>query len=194
MLVSCGDSVQPATEADERACGPEDVLDAVQQPAPAAQRPGVGQMGDRLLHQRAPRLQAVMPALGVAEAVNGAAVLTLSLRVPAVACDTAGSRCGAWALGRPRVKIAVGWPGGWRWRCGSSACMGMSSRARTTTSCGATCRAHGRPAPRAGRQRDPRGHPRAGRAALAVGAEQPPVDRLHGAAPSSSRSRVRSRS
>jgi len=29
MLVSCGDSVQPATEADERACGPEDLLGAI---------------------------------------------------------------------------------------------------------------------------------------------------------------------
>jgi hypothetical protein len=47
------DSVQPAAKADERAGGPVDVPDAVQQPPPAAQRPGVGQVGDRLLHQRA---------------------------------------------------------------------------------------------------------------------------------------------
>jgi len=47
------DPVKPAAKADQRACGPEDVPDAVQQPAPATQRPGVGQVGDRLLHQRA---------------------------------------------------------------------------------------------------------------------------------------------
>src|SRR6266508_4027499 len=39
MLVSCGDSVQPAAEADQRASGAEDVAGAVQQPPPAAQRP-----------------------------------------------------------------------------------------------------------------------------------------------------------
>jgi hypothetical protein len=38
MVLSCGDPVQPAAEADERAGGPEDVPDAVQQPPPAAQR------------------------------------------------------------------------------------------------------------------------------------------------------------
>jgi hypothetical protein len=60
MLLSCGDSVPPAAEADQRAGGPVDVPHAVQQPAPAAQRPGVGQMGDRLLHQCAQaHLQAV---------------------------------------------------------------------------------------------------------------------------------------
>src|SRR6266498_2613875 len=75
MLVSCGNPVQPAAEADEHAGGAEDVLDAVQQPAPATQRPGVGQVGDGLLHQRAqPCLQAVVGPLGVAEAVDGAAV------------------------------------------------------------------------------------------------------------------------
>jgi hypothetical protein len=75
MVLSCGNSVQPAAEADECAGGPVDVPDAVQQPAPAAQRPGVGQMGDRLLHQRAqPRLQTVERVLGVAEAVLGPAV------------------------------------------------------------------------------------------------------------------------
>jgi hypothetical protein len=59
--------MQPAAKADEHAGGAEDVPDAVQQPAPAAQRPGVGQMGDRLLHQRAqPGLQAVVgPLLGL---------------------------------------------------------------------------------------------------------------------------------
>jgi hypothetical protein len=46
MLLSCGNPVQPAAEADERADGAVDVPDAVQQPAPAAQRPGIGQVGD----------------------------------------------------------------------------------------------------------------------------------------------------
>jgi hypothetical protein len=75
MLLSCGDPVEPAAKADERAGGAEDVPDAVQQPPPAAQRPDVGQMADRLLDQRAqPSLQAVVGPLGVAEAVFGAAV------------------------------------------------------------------------------------------------------------------------
>src|SRR6266511_1163841 len=75
MLVSCGNPVQPAAEADEHAGGAEDVLDAVQQPAPAAQRPGACQVGDGLLHQRAqPRLATVVGALRVAEPVDGAAV------------------------------------------------------------------------------------------------------------------------
>src|SRR6266498_2461301 len=50
---SGGDPVEPPAEADERASRPVDIPDPVQQPAPAAQRPGVGQMPDRLLHQRA---------------------------------------------------------------------------------------------------------------------------------------------
>jgi hypothetical protein len=67
--------VQPAAEADERAGGPEDITNPVQQPAPAAQRPRVGKVGDHLLHQRAePRLQPVERALGVAEPVPGATV------------------------------------------------------------------------------------------------------------------------
>jgi hypothetical protein len=60
MLLSCGDSVEPATQADQRAGGPEDIPDPVQRPPPAAQRPRIGQVGDRLLHQRAqPCLQPV---------------------------------------------------------------------------------------------------------------------------------------
>ena len=39
-------------EADQRAGDPADVPDPLQQPAPAAQRPGSSQMPDRLLHQR----------------------------------------------------------------------------------------------------------------------------------------------
>jgi hypothetical protein len=54
------DPVQPPTQADQRAGGPEDIPDPIQQPPPAGQRPRVRQMGDRLLHQRAqPRLHAV---------------------------------------------------------------------------------------------------------------------------------------
>ena len=75
MIVSCGDSVQPAAEAHQRPSGAEDIPGPVQQPPPAAQRPGVGQVRDGLLHQRAqPCLQAVVGPLGVAEPVDGAAV------------------------------------------------------------------------------------------------------------------------
>jgi hypothetical protein len=75
MVLSCGNPVQPAVKADERRGGAADVPGAVQQPAPAAQRPSVGEMGDRLLDQRAQSsLQAVERPLGVAEAVLGAAV------------------------------------------------------------------------------------------------------------------------
>jgi hypothetical protein len=38
MLLSCGDPVEPAAEADQCASGAEDVPDPVQQPWPAAQR------------------------------------------------------------------------------------------------------------------------------------------------------------
>jgi hypothetical protein len=51
--LSCGESVEPAAEAHQHAGGAEDIPDPVQQRAPAAQRPGVGQLGDRLFHQRA---------------------------------------------------------------------------------------------------------------------------------------------
>jgi hypothetical protein len=50
---SYGYAVEPAAQADQRAGGPEDVPDPVQQLTPAAQRPGVGQLRDRLFHQRA---------------------------------------------------------------------------------------------------------------------------------------------
>jgi hypothetical protein len=69
------DSVKPAAKADQRAHGAEDVPDSVQQSAPAAQRPGVGQVGDRLLHQRAQScLHAVERPLLQGQAVLGAAV------------------------------------------------------------------------------------------------------------------------
>src|SRR5512132_1210165 len=75
MLTLCGLPVEPAAKADQRASGPEDVPDPVQQPPPAAQRPGVGEMGDRLLHQRPqPRLLPVVGPLGAGEPVDGAAV------------------------------------------------------------------------------------------------------------------------
>src|SRR4029450_10529817 len=75
MVLSCGNPVQPAAKADERRGGAEDVPDPVQQPTPAAQRPGVGEMPDRLLDQRAPpSLQTVEPPRGVAGAVLGATV------------------------------------------------------------------------------------------------------------------------
>ena len=84
MLASCGNSVQPAAEADECAGGPVDVPDAVQQPAPAAQRPGACQMGDGLLDQRAqPCLQAIVGPLLRAEAVDDAAVPNRGMPVPA---------------------------------------------------------------------------------------------------------------
>jgi hypothetical protein len=73
MLLSRGNPVPPAAKADERTSGAEDVPDPVQQPAPAAQRPGACQVGDRLLHQRPqPRLQAVVGPLLLGEPVDGA--------------------------------------------------------------------------------------------------------------------------
>ena len=52
---------------------------------PAGQRPGVGQMGDRLLHQRPqPRLQAVVGPLAVSEPVDGAAVADRGMPVLAL--------------------------------------------------------------------------------------------------------------
>jgi hypothetical protein len=69
--------VEPAAKADQHASAAEDVLDPVQQPAPAAQRPGVGKVGDRLLHQRPqPSLQPVERALPVGEPILGPAVPT----------------------------------------------------------------------------------------------------------------------
>ena len=64
------DPVQPAAQADQRASGSEDIAGPVQQPPPAAQRPRIGQMADRLLHQRAqPGLATVVGPLRVAELV-----------------------------------------------------------------------------------------------------------------------------
>jgi hypothetical protein len=81
MLVSCRDPVQPAAQAHQCPGGAVDVPGAVQQPAPAAQRPGVGQVADRLLDECAqPCLQAVVGPLGVAEGVFG-------LRSPTGACQ-----------------------------------------------------------------------------------------------------------
>ena len=78
-----------ATGHHQRRGGPVDIPDPVQQAPPAAQRPGVGQMPDRLLHQRTqPRLAAVERPLPVAEAVLGASVLGASVpdrRVPVLA-------------------------------------------------------------------------------------------------------------
>src|SRR5512132_2887420 len=72
---SCGDSVQPAAQADQRTGGPEDLPDTGQQPTPPPQRPGACQMGDGLLDQGSQScLQAVVGALVVAEPVDGAAV------------------------------------------------------------------------------------------------------------------------
>ena len=65
MLLSCRDAVDPSAEADERRGGPVDVPDPVQQATPAPQRPGVGQMPDRLLHRGAqPGLEVVVVAFG----------------------------------------------------------------------------------------------------------------------------------
>ncbi len=75
MLSSCGDPVQPAAQADQRAGGPVHIPHPIQQPPPAAQRPGVGQMADRLLHQRPqPRLAAVARPLAVGEPLLGPAI------------------------------------------------------------------------------------------------------------------------
>jgi hypothetical protein len=75
MLLSCRDAVDPSTEADERRGGPVDVPDPVQQATPAPQRPRVGQMPDRLLHQGAqPGLEAVVVAFGRRALVFGASV------------------------------------------------------------------------------------------------------------------------
>jgi hypothetical protein len=73
MPVSCRDAVDPSAEADERGGGPVDVPDPVQQATPAPQRPRVGQMPDRLLHQGAqPGLEVVVVAFGRRAVVFGA--------------------------------------------------------------------------------------------------------------------------
>jgi hypothetical protein len=67
--------VEPAAEADQRGGGPEDIPGPVQQAAPAAQRPGSGQMPDRLLHQGAqPGLATVVGAFGGGALISGAPV------------------------------------------------------------------------------------------------------------------------
>jgi hypothetical protein len=87
MRLSRGDPVEPATQADQRASGPEDVPDAVQQPTPTAQRPGVSQMPDRLLHQRAQLcLHAVKRPLPIGEAVLGPPVPDRRMPVLAGLC------------------------------------------------------------------------------------------------------------
>jgi len=82
MLRSCRAGVDPSAEADERRGGPVDVPDPVQQATPAPQRPRVGQLPDRLLHQGAqPGLEAVVVAFGRRALVVGASVP--DRRVPA---------------------------------------------------------------------------------------------------------------
>src|SRR5215204_7257929 len=67
-----GDSVQPPAEADQRPGSAVQIPNPVEPAPPAAQRPGIGQMPDRLLHQRAqPRLAAVVGPLPVREPVLG---------------------------------------------------------------------------------------------------------------------------
>jgi hypothetical protein len=76
--------VEPAAEADQGCGGAVDVADAVQQPAPAAQRPRACEVADRLFHQRAqPGLEPVVGALLVGEPVLGAPVA--DRRVPVLA-------------------------------------------------------------------------------------------------------------
>jgi len=67
--------MQPACQADQRASGPVHLAHPVQQPTPAAQRPGGGEVPDRLLHQRAQaRLHAVERPLLAGQPVLGPAV------------------------------------------------------------------------------------------------------------------------
>jgi hypothetical protein len=81
--------VEPAAQTDQRPGGAEDVPDPVQQPAPAAQRPGVGKMGDRLLHQpaqpRLSRLNARCPSVSrsmVRRSPTGACQRSRALAMP----------------------------------------------------------------------------------------------------------------
>src|SRR5215204_547070 len=70
-----GDSVQPPAEADQRPGSAVQIPNPVEPAPPAAQRPGIGQMPDRLLHQRAqPGPAAVVGSLPVGEPVLGGPV------------------------------------------------------------------------------------------------------------------------
>jgi hypothetical protein len=67
--------VEPPAQADERGGGPVDVPNPIEQASPAAQRPGVGEVADRLLDQRSqPRLATVVNLLRVGEPILGAPV------------------------------------------------------------------------------------------------------------------------
>jgi uncharacterized membrane protein len=75
VMGSCRSSVEPAAKADQRGGCPVDVADTVQQPAPAEQRPGAGEVADRLFDQRAQSgLKPVVGALLVGELVLDAPV------------------------------------------------------------------------------------------------------------------------
>ena len=64
--------MQPPAEADQRPGSAVQIPNPVEPAPPAAQRPGIGQMPDRLLHQRAqPGLAAVVGPLPVGEPVLG---------------------------------------------------------------------------------------------------------------------------
>ena len=64
--------MEPSAEADQCGGGSVDGTDPVQQAAPAAQRPGAGQMPDRLLHQGAQAgLVAVVGAFSVGQPILG---------------------------------------------------------------------------------------------------------------------------
>jgi hypothetical protein len=68
------DPLEPAAEADQRASGAVDVSDPVQQPAPAAQRPGIGEVAGRLDQRTQPRLAAVERPLPACEPILGSPV------------------------------------------------------------------------------------------------------------------------
>src|SRR6266508_5341989 len=78
------DSVEPPAQANEDASGPVDIPNPIQQPTPATQRPGVSQMPDRLLHQRAQRrVAAVERPLSVGQPILGPSVPDRHMPVPA---------------------------------------------------------------------------------------------------------------
>jgi hypothetical protein len=77
--------MQPSAEADQRAGGAVGVADPVEQATPAAQRPGLGEVADRLLYERAqPCLELVVGVFVLGEPVLGASFADLGVPVLAV--------------------------------------------------------------------------------------------------------------
>ena len=113
--------MEPSAEADQCGGGSVDGTDPGQRATPAAQRPGAGQMPDRLLHQGAQAgLVAVVGAFSVGQSILGPPVPDLGMPVlagrgqPAKAPINQGGACVTSSPQRSQTTPAVRARGSYR--------------------------------------------------------------------------------